>query len=356
MEASAYHAGSLWAFFSHAGHHEINSTDLAIYLPPSGGSVTVRKLPDGVNRVRAHFELQWDFWVFAWLVLGYWLTSSATSLAQSSTVHATIGGVVSLALVSAFFLFWLWKQMRESLPFGGGGLTLVTAGFLTFVPAARNLISSWIMVMSRSHWWYLLNAKDPFYDLPLGWIVLVLLAIIASVVVLSGARIAVLYFARPPDPDGEVPFSIGSDGRRIDHLPSDPIPQKCLAWALYIAGVALLLFSFHADTISFFAALIVVGERHIMHVLHTCWLSRHATSPMQYRRLISNEKYRDLSHQHTTRAIQQLHNHVSNNRHLYGNFQSDSELRLRRFVDNGVHVDRRTDDMLNGQKKRCAIL
>merc|ERR1711967_163828 len=92
--------------------------------------------------------------------------------------------------------------------------------------------------------------RDPYYDLPVGSLLALLLMAVVTCATFQGARLGQRYFASPEEPTGDVEFIIGSDGRRIDILPPPPLSQRCLGWLLWTVGVALLLHCTNVDAVS----------------------------------------------------------------------------------------------------------
>mmetsp|Transcript_85219 Transcript_85219/g.264803 ORF Transcript_85219/g.264803 Transcript_85219/m.264803 type:complete len:166 (-) Transcript_85219:112-609(-) len=163
------------------------------------------------------------------------------------------------------------------------------------------------------------------------------------------------YFASAPEPEGNVPFTIGSDGRRIDALPPVPGPQWMLGWVFWLLGMVLLLCSSHSDAFSLilFIAILLKG-----HAAYYLWLStmRQSASPESFRPLISPKNFAEQSQHHTKLALEALRSHMQANPQALGRVREDSELRLRRFADGAAHCPRFGELAIDEGGGMCIVL
>ncbi|CAJ1336248.1 unnamed protein product [Effrenium voratum] len=239
-------------------------------------------------------------------------------------------------------LVWLARSARGTLhgtvPFGRT-ITTLGAAVLSFVPAARNLLFTWTLRwLPAAHWQAWLELRDPFLGLPIGWLFFLFLVFSCLVLVHLGAKLGVRYFASLPEPEGEVDFLIGSDGRRVDLLPSTPIAQRVLGWAIWSLGVALLLCSTHSDICSLLITAGILLKDHLGHWLNTWQLWKQAElQPQDLHPLISEDQMRAQAAANTQQALAQLQQYLRENPLTVQSVREDSELRLRRFREDGAH-------------------
>jgi len=115
-------------------------------------------------------------------------------------------------------LLWLSRTLRESTGFIPFGTTL--SGFatlaLTFIPATRHALFSWVlpsMVPSTgTDWMAWLTARDPVMNLPVGLIVVTLALMATMGTATFGANMSMKYFAAEPVPPGEVASLLEATG------------------------------------------------------------------------------------------------------------------------------------------------
>ncbi|CAJ1455670.1 unnamed protein product [Effrenium voratum] len=242
-------------------------------------------------------------------------------------------------------LVWLARSARGTLhgtvPFGRT-ITTLGAAVLSFVPAARTGPSSVKRTPAPA------NAgpvKCPLRGcprgLPIGWLFFLFLVFSCLVLVHLGAKLGVRYFASLPEPEGEVDFLIGSDGRRVDLLPSTPIAQRVLGWAIWSLGVALLLCSTHSDICSLLMTAGILLKDHLGHWLNTWQLWKQAElQPQDLHPLISEDQMKaqaEPAAANTQQALAQLQQYLRENPLTVQSVREDSELRLRRFREDGAH-------------------
>lgn len=303
-------------------------------LPVDATCVYVQKIPDSAVKAVVSWDIYWDPLVVARVLAGLVLVWYWAALRENITLHAGIGGVGSLVFVLALVVVWLFHRLPRG-PFGLGTLSLTV---VAFVPAAWRALVSLVIPDGSLDWWAWLNVRDPFYDLPVGWIAALAIVLIALGTVTLGANIGMRYFASPPDVTGDVPFCIGADGRRIDELPQSPWPQKFLGWLLWLLGVVLLLFSTHSDAVSLLLLVFALLAGRLEHVWRLWWMQRSITAPGQLRTLISLTIYKEQGRHHTAAALSQLRQHLQARPEQVRRVSEAHELRLRRFSEGGEHV------------------
>lgn len=337
----------------------LGTRDFAAYLPPRGGCVLVEQLPDGVTRARARWEWNWDLFVPACLLLGFVLVDCWRELSASSTVHAAMGGVGSLAFVAVMLLLWITRELRGTVsnvvPFGGT-LTALSMFFFTVIPTVREYLISSLWPASTSDWYAYLNARDPFFQLPIGWIVAVVVVLATCGTLSLGANISMKYFASAPEPEGDIPFVIGSDGRRIDALPPVPGPQWMLGWVFWLLGVVLLMFGSHSDTFSLAVFIVIFTKDQVAHLFQQSLMRQSGGSPGSLRPLISMSMFEEQKRHHTQLAIDALQSYVQAHPEAMRHVREESELRLRRFADGGAHCPRFYDFANDEGKRMCTVL
>lgn len=333
---------------------------------PRGGCFYVNKLPSSFAQAQANWMTVWDYpYIIAKVVIGLTLLWCATELAESTCVHAVLGGASSLILACALTLYWLFREIRgtvnNSVPFGGLLSTLAMT-MLALVPMYRNAAVGLVVDGASVEW---LSWRDPFYDLPIGWIVFGWHMALLLCIVAFGARMSVRCFEGLPEPTGEVDFYIASDGRRVDtsFIGIDgrrvdivmPFAQRCLAWGFWTVGLALLLTGTHEDVVSAVFTFLILAAGRIRHFLWMLVASRNCRSPSEFRLLISRAAADAQTRDHTSAAILKLRNEVRAHPGSYARVSSSTELRLRRFADGGAHVQAPHEE-LHARSGRCAIL
>lgn len=201
----------------------------------------------------------------------------------------------------------------------------------------------------------MLSVRDPVFQLPVGYIAVVSLSLAALGVVVAGANISVRYFASAPDPEGEIEFRIGSDGRRIDLLPPVPLPQWLFGWALWVVGAVCLLASTHVDGWSLALFVLALMPSSVIHAMQFSNLTA-TESPANLRPLISAADLRAQSEHNTRMALDALRAHLKVNPDSYCSVREESELRLRRFADGGMHSPPPYEHIMANSSSRCVLL
>jgi len=335
--------------------------DYAAYLPPSGEQcLHVVRLPDGVRTAQAKWEVYWDPFVLVRSVVGLTLLWGCGELQRNAAVHAAVGGAGSLALISVVGFLWISRELRNTLgstvPFGGclmGGSMLL----FSFVPSLRQVAMSWLVPSLGSGWWKLiLSVKDPVFHLPVGYIAVVSLSLAALGVVVAGANISMRYFASAPEPEGDIAFVIGSDGRRIDLLPPVPLPQWLFGWALWITGAVCLLVSTHVDIWSLVLLVVALIPGRVIHAATQFGCLTATESPANLRPLLSAAEHRAQSEHNTRMALDALRAHLKANPDSFCSVREESELRLRRFSDGGMHSPPPYESIVAKSSSQCILL
>ncbi|CAE7240837.1 unnamed protein product [Symbiodinium natans] len=316
---------------------------LAVFLPPAGGCVYIRKVPADVEQVSVAWHWHLDLSVFAFLMIGLTLVLAWRPLSESSVFHAGLGGIGSLLLIGIMAAFWIFRSARGTvhgtIPFGRSLTTLAAAAF-AFIPAARNVILSWAWRwLPAPEWRTWLSMRDPFFELPVGWLIFGLVMLICLVLVQLGANMAVRYFASAPEPEGEVQFIIGGDGRRVDLLPPVPVSQRMLGWAIWLSGLGFLLSGTHSDACSVVIVAVVLFKDHALHLVRTAKMWREAeVQPKDLHDLVSSSQMHAQANAATRDALEQLQKYLKEHPTAVQKVREDTELRLRRFSVDGAHV------------------
>lgn len=315
----------------------------------------MKKFPS--DRARAYWEKHVDLSVLFFLFAGLVLVWGWKPMSQNAAVHAGLGGVGALAVIAFFVGLWIIRSVRGSIqgtvPFGRSVTTLMTMVFAA-VPAARNTIIrwtfGWLPAADLSAW---LSMRDPWYNLPIGWIFLAA----AVFICLIGANLSVRYFASLPEPEGDVDFIIGSDGHRVDLMPPTPLSQRCLAWSFWLLGCGLLLSSTHVDSCSLLVLILALLKDYIVFFVQmklAGW-SSNDLQPADLRPLISRSEMQQQAMSHTERALAELQKHIKANPHMARAVREDSELRLRRFADGGAHAHPPVEQVRDDSRTQCAV-
>lgn len=330
-------------------------------LPPRGGVVYIHQLPEGARRSVAFWEWTLDPAVFFSLFLGLVLVWGSQPLSESTSFHAGIGGVASLAVIVLVIGLWFIRgvtgTVRGTIPFGRSITTLAAAIFAA-VPAARDFIIDaslrWLPAMDWSAWFGL---RDPWFDLPVGWLVFLGTALTCCGIVLLGANFSVKHFASPPEPEGAVDFQISSDGRRVDQLPPAPISQRMLGWLLWGVGCSLLLSCTHSDLCNLVILALTFAWERIQHVCQSAMMKRESSAkPEHFRALISQEAMQRQANTSTEKHLAELQRHLAANPHLVRCVGDGSELRLRRFMAGEPHARAPEEYAIDEGRSGCCIL
>lgn len=267
-----------------------------------------------------------------------------------------------MVFVALLVLWWVRSRMRDMVhgvvPFGQT-LSTLSMMLLAFIPAAREALVSWVVPNGWWDWRKWLAMKDPFgYDLPIGFIAVAVSAALAVSTVLLGANISMRHFATPPEPDCEVEFTIGSDGRRIDVLPPRPWSQHVLGYAIWLTGIGLLLSCTHQDCVSLSVAAFALAQRTLVHVVRQWWIALTAVRPDDFRPLMSAGWFEEQGRQNTARAVAHLREYVRENapKVMERCSTEGSELRLRRFSDGGQHFQPPPEAIGLESRRWCVVM
>jgi hypothetical protein len=205
-------------------------------------------------------------------------------------------------------------------------------------------------------WQKFLSVRDPIFQLPVGYIAVVSLSLAALGVVVAGANISMRYFASAPDPEGDIAFVIGSDGSRLDLLPPVPLPQWLFGWALWVIGAACLLNSTHVDGWSLALLVVALIPGRVIHAFITFGSLTATESPANLRPLISAADFRGQSDYSTRTALDALRAHLKANPDSFCSVREESELRLRRFADGGMHSPPPYGNIVGSNSSWCVLL
>jgi len=316
------------------GTHELTAD-----LPPGGDAcVWIDKLPDGARKMRVTWGQPADPRIVGLLLIGAMLVWNCTSLRESTLLHAAMGGAGSLGVLVIMASLWFYSSARSAINGNiplGGLLTSLGMMMCVLVPSVGQALVSIVTPSSASDVWAWLNFS--VYNVPAGWIVAVSSVAIILKTISIGARWSVMYFASPPEPEGDVPFDIGRDGRRIDlGLPSTPLPQRCLGILIWLCGLVILLQSTYSDGCSLALTVFVLFKDSIFNVLGQGWCRLRGTDQFAsyelHRHVISMEAYETEGKKHTVAALAQLRRYIRGEG-LYAFAGEEAELRMRRFCD-----------------------
>jgi len=329
---------------------------LAVPIPSEGGCVYISQLPSNVQTVHASWYLHFDFLVFLFLLVGIIFVVGWKPLRESVAFHAGLGGLSSLIFIAFMVFLWLSNRVQSNVPYGRS-LTTVLAAAFALIPAARNALVSWTLRwLPAPNWQTWLGLKDPFLGLPIGWLAFLLLLVLCLVLVHLGAKLSVNYFAAQPEPEGEVDFVIGADGRRVDLLPPVPYSQRMLGWGIWLVGILCLLSSTHSDTCSVIITLVVTLKDYIEHAVCTLIMWRNVdVNPSDIRSLISSDEMHSQASASTRAALAQLQQYVKEHPHMVQTGRELTELRLRRFREDGVHFRQPMMPVVESAGSMCVL-
>jgi len=331
------------------------SSELVVPLPSRGGCLLFSQLPENAKRIRVEFRSKLDPRVLAMAGAGYMLTTFWLPLRESRTFHAILGATASVLFITLFVILYVYRELRRTasgvLP--AGGILLL---FSTMLPSVREALWTWALPSSQIDWMAWLSMRDPWYNLPVGWIASGCATLITVCVVMIGAQTTMNFFAAAPDPENQVvDFVIGPDGRRVDILPPAPFPQKFLGWVLWVLGLVCLFKCTHTDWASAAFALLVVLQGSIIHNVREALRWMTVMTPRHLREPISREMYEKQGRFQTAHAIQALQQHIRRHPELLRSVKEESELRLRRFTDGGQHFQRPYED-IDEPRPWCSLL
>jgi len=306
--------------------------------------------------VHASWYLHFDFLVFLFLLVGIIFVVGWKPLRESVAFHAGLGGLSSLIFIAFMVFLWLSNRVQSNVPYGRS-LTTVLAAAFALIPAARNALVSWTLRwLPAPNWQTWLGLKDPFLGLPIGWLAFLLLLVLCLVLVHLGAKLSVNYFAALPEPEGEVDFVIGADGRRVDLLPPVPYSQRMLGWGIWLVGILCLLSSTHSDTCSVIITLVVTLKDYIEHAVCTLIMWRNVdVNPSDIRSLISSDEMHSQASASTRAALAQLQQYVKEHPHMVQTGRELTELRLRRFREDGVHFRQPMMPVVESAGSMCVL-
>lgn len=330
--------------------------ELAVDLPPGDACVWIDKLPDGAGKMRVTWGQSADPWIFGRLLLGALLVCNCVSLRESTALHAAMGGAGSLGVLVIVASLWFYSSARSAINGNiplGGLLTSMGMMMCVLVPSIGQALVSIVTPSSATDLWAWLNLS--FYNVPVGWIVAVCSVAIILKTISVGARWSVAHFASPPDPEGDMLFEIGRDGRRIDlGLPPVPLSQRCLGILIWLSGIALLLQSTDSDVWSLALTLCVLFKDTIFNLLGQLHCRLRGSDQFEpchlHPRIVTMDAYEIEGKRHTVAALAQLRQYIREEG-LFAFAGEESELRMRRFCDGHERLSgTRTSEMDNINK------
>lgn len=325
------------------------------FLPASGGCIDVVQLPRGANKAAISWGISLDWLVPVHIGVGLAFLWCWQDLQSSSILHASFGALGALLVVCIVAARWVVRSFQGTIDGVVPFARTLSAAFMVLslcAPALRRYLFR--CVVPAGGWHALVGFRDPVYDLPLGRLTACAGLTLAAGAVACGANFGVRLFASPPELQGEVPFTIGPDGRRIDILPALPLSQRLLGWGFWLGGLALLLSSTHVDAVSLVIAAMSLAWKDLAHfVWWRLLMSRGRTGGC-----LTQNQFQSQGQKHTARALAQLHAHLQANADLVhkGTWQEGVELKLRRFVDEGKHIDLVLEEEHQPHLLSCTVL
>lgn len=293
-----------------------------------------------------------DFSVLTHIVGGFILIRHDRAIQEIPALHALMGALVPLAIawlvtgrdIEAADLpdeaAMLWAPLvlvtQASLKVvlamvavaSGGGLLLVRA-----LPPRSSLFVLLRLIVPLCGLVKFANAllqefitEDPTDPLPT--------AVVDSFFVLFiSAVVSRCLLASPDHPVGEVSFTIGRDGRRIDTLPAAPLVQRWFGLALFYAGYGLLLFSTHHMAVSGVIFLTAVFFDDIVNIA----LSRASGGPREhFCEQLSQESFDAQTQTFTSTAVSELRNYIRQNPKVMRSVAGDRVNNLYLFSESGA--------------------
>lgn len=319
------------------------------------GCIHVAQLPK-LSSVNSHrtflaWELRWDFSALMRLVCGFILVHSARVLRESSTLHAMVGALVPFAIARGAIgagveMARLPAAVSMAVTAMTQGSPFVTAALVTVASACGLLLARGVRAVQASSVLNVLiglltpligalgqqvsaqfddtTGQDPEGQLSVG-------LILAAFGVTCSAALWGWLLASHDEPTGEVSFTIGHDGRRIDALPSPPILQRCLGLALSCTGCVVLLRSTHCEALSISVFLAAAFWDDLAHFAVTRLGGASAASCEDFREPISQKAFEAQGQSCTAIAMAQLQRHLRENPKVIRSVADSSVNQLHRF-------------------------
>lgn len=325
-------------------------------LPVETKCIDLKQLPAVPGAVSRQALLAWewrlDFSVLAHIIGGFILIRHDRAIQQIPALHALMGSLVPLAtawlvagrniepadLPDEVSMLWaplvlvtqasLKVTLAMVVVASGGGLLLFRA-----LPPRSSLFVLLRLVVPLCGVVKFANAllqefitEDPNDLLPT--------AVVDSFFVLFiGAVVSRCLLASPEDPVGEVSFTIGRDGRRIDTLPAAPLSQRWFGLALFYAGYGLLLFSTHHMAASGVIFLTSVFFDDIVNIA----LSRSSAGPREhFCEQISQDAFDAQTKTVSSNALSELRNYIRQNPKVMRRVAADRVNNLYLFSESGA--------------------
>eukprot|EP00746_Dinoflagellata_sp_MGD_P083246 gnl/MRDRNA2_/MRDRNA2_33154_c0_seq1.p1 gnl/MRDRNA2_/MRDRNA2_33154_c0~~gnl/MRDRNA2_/MRDRNA2_33154_c0_seq1.p1 ORF type:complete len:409 (-),score=41.07 gnl/MRDRNA2_/MRDRNA2_33154_c0_seq1:2-1228(-) len=295
--------------------------DCEVDIPPSGGCIQIIRLAKGAEHSTASWELGLDLRIVLHIIVGASLFWGRRYLRENTVVHAFIGAVFIVMLGTATLMYFVFGQTRKM----ASGIPLL--GYLvTLSPLLILTAPSWYLwTVAPTSWRVVWSLLWPWLNSFMG-------LCLGAVVAVFGARFGLRWFASDSEePTGEVEFTIGHDGRRVDKLPPDPWQQRMLGFLLGATGVALLLCSTHDKYLSGLLLLLVLLKNSISQYIWDMRASQEVMKPEYFRSLMSKFDFEEEGYKRTSQALTALREYASSTPEALRCLKDDeSELRFRR--------------------------
>lgn len=314
----------------------------------SGGCIDFMASSTAGSRIT--WEARWDVFVPLRILLGLVLLKGAHRSAKSWMMQALVGVVVGLL----FVLSVAWhhgdvedQDIAELVAAFARGPTIITTQCYEFVSSALERVFAW---------------HDPKYGFPQGQALLTGASIAGG---MSGIRL--LKDGKiPEEPVGEIFFTIGRDGRRVDKLPAATVPllQYVFTAMLWMLGASLVLTSTAWPIANVFVFVVVLCWNWLLHFASCIAQWNQSSQPGQYTELISSEEVEMQMEKATAQALESLRVYLSRNPAAMQKVSSTAYDGLKRMVkDPGMKVSalcyddgNSYEDHSGGFLRSCSVL
>ncbi|CAD7943942.1 unnamed protein product [Amoebophrya sp. A25] len=315
---------------------EINSPTQCLFLEtPTGASLPAD--------LKANWIVQVDGMRVILLFAGIFCTLFYKPLGRSAIVHTVLGGLMGLGLFVAIVAYYMLKQAKNAVPGGNRTFAMVnvlmvvtpTVGmylYQTFAPSFAMLAQ---MVTTVA------QLKDPYYEFPVG-------AVFLGIAVLGGVWLGQKVFGSSAmeEISGDVPFFIAPNGARVDMVPDEDstnAARRILQYCIYAFGIISVLRSTTVPLMNLTILGILLAGNTVVHFLWTWQMARQSNSnPVGRTEFISQAEMQKRSKENTQRELEKLRAFLASRdgkKHITNVRNSNTELRVRQFVDGGNHVD-----------------
>lgn len=281
------------------------------------------------------------------ILLGAYLVWECRNLRENKIVHVVIGAVFVVMLGTMTLMYFIFGQTRRvasGIPLLG---TLVTLSPLLILTAP----SWYLMTVAPTSWRVVWSLLQPWLNSVVG-------LCLGAVVSVFGAHCGLKWFASNlEEPSGEVEFTIGPDGRRMDKLPPDPWQQRLLGFLLGATGVMLLLSSTHNKYLSIFVLLLVLFKKAMAQYIWDMHALKEVMKAEYFRPVMSQGDFEEEGYKRTSQALSALKDFAAGNPETFLCLKdNESELRFRRFVDGSDHIRLPCEEEDEPSSTWCAIL